>query len=425
MEKSPDRIVKLLGLVVVLAIAGAFINRLWPRTVASQADVVPVAHLVDAIALEPTSRYTIQETYTGTIQPRRSSDLGFEQSGLVAQVMVNRGDSVQANQVLAILDTQTLDAQVQELLAQQAQAQAQLKELQAGPRAEEIAEAEATLRDADAQLALGQSRNQRRQDLFAEGAISQEEYDGTTSEAAALVARRDAAAQRLQGLEKGTRSEQIAAQQAATAELEARMATLDLQRRQSVLRAPFQGQISQRLIDEGTVVTAGQGILRLVEWASPEAHIGIPVDAAERLSPGRLKQIEVAGRPYDARLQSLLPELNPGTRTATAVFEIVPQGTPSPLFAGQIATLDLPNVVETSGFWIPTTALVSSERGLWAVYVLASTSSGFELVQQDVEVVYVEGDRVLVQGALELGEQIVADGTSRLVPGQEVIPNAN
>ena len=423
MGKSPTRIIRLLGFAVVLTISGIFTNRVGSRIRASQPDIIPVIQSVDAIALELTSSYTRRERYTGTIQPRRSSELGFERSGLVAQVMVNTGDIVEAGQTLAILSTQTLDAQEQELLAQQANAQAQLQELQAGPRLEEIAEAEATLRDANAQLVLAQARNQRRQNLLAAGAISQEEYDETASEEAALLAKRDAAAQRLQVLEKGTRAERIAAQQATTAELEARGGTLNLQRRQSVLRAPFDGQIAQRLIDEGAVVTAGQGILRLVEWESPEAHIGLPVDVAERLALGSLKPIEVAGHTYEARLNSLLPELTQSTRTATAVFQIVAQIAPSQLFAGQIANLELARAGESSGYWIPTTALVSSERGLWAVYVLVPSSSGFELAQQDVEVIHIEGDRVLIQGSLEQGEQIVADGINQLVPGQQVTPN--
>ena len=127
---------------------------------------------VDTLRVSLSESYETQRTYTGDIEARRSSELGFEQSGLVVRVLVEEGDRVAANQVIAELDTQRLLAQRQELLAQKAQAEADLTEVIAGPRSEDIASAQANVRDIEAQLQLAQQRYQRRLNLQQEGVIN-------------------------------------------------------------------------------------------------------------------------------------------------------------------------------------------------------------------------------------------------------------
>jgi len=111
----------------------------------------------------------------GSLQPARSAALAFRLSARVVEVLVAEGESVAPGQVLLRLDSTDLDAavaQARALLAQaqaavgQAEAaalvaQAQLDQVQAGPRPEEVAVLEAQLKAA--QSAVGQSVAQRDQ----------------------------------------------------------------------------------------------------------------------------------------------------------------------------------------------------------------------------------------------------------------------
>ena len=97
-------------------------------------------HFVDSI--EQTRRYT------GIVRARRSSELAFELVGKIKEVLVDEGQTVQAGQVIATMDTATLQAQQAATLAQLAQTKFVMNELESGPRKEQIAAASAESRAA-------------------------------------------------------------------------------------------------------------------------------------------------------------------------------------------------------------------------------------------------------------------------------------
>ena len=389
---------------------------------------------VDTLAVTLSESYETQRTYTGDIEARRTSELGFEQSGLVLRVLVEEGDRVAANQVIAELDTQRLQAQRQELLAQKAQAEADLAELVAGPRSEDISTARANVRDIAAQLKLAEQRHGRRQQLQQEGAISMEELDEFSSERNVIQARLDAAHSELEELQTGSRSEDIAAQQAVVRNIDARIGTLDVDIAKSQLRAPFDGRVALRHVDEGVVISAGQTVLRLVEDGAIEARVGISVQAASNLEVGSEQSVTVGNRKYSARVKSLLPELDSPTRTISAILTLQDDATAVP---GEVVRLSIADRIQQRGYWLPATALVRSDRGLWSTYALSpigddvdrghsgsidASSGGFTVQRQEVEVLLTDGDRVYVRGTLQPGDRIVATGTHRIVVGQRVIP---
>ena len=410
------------GLVPLALLAGGAIAA--KTTVFAAADSEETPAIVRALPVETlevtlTDSYQTQRSYTGEIEARRTSELGFERSGLVLQMLVEEGDRVSAGQTIAQLDTQRLEAQRQELLAQLAQALAELTELVTGPRSEDISTARANVRDIEAQLELAEIRFQRRQQLQQEGVISLEELNEFSSQRDAVHARLDAANSELEELQTGSRSEDIAAQQAVVQTLEARIGTLEVDIAKSRLRAPFNGRVAFRHVDEGAVIASGQTVLRLVEDAAMEARVGISVEAAAGLEVGSEQSITVGSRQYRTTLKSLLPELDSPTRTISAILTL-PEDTAA--IPGEVARLQLADRVHQRGYWLPTTALVPSDRGLWSTYALTPADRDFTLQRQEVEILQTDGDRVFVRGTLQPGDRIVATGTHRVVVGQRVTP---
>ena len=409
-------------------------------TTENTADSNKTVLTVATIQLEPESSYELTRTYTGEVASLRASDLGFEHSGTLEWVGVNRGDRVPQGTPIARLDTRNLAAQRSQLVAQRNQAIAVLTELQRGARQEDIDAAQATVRDLEDQLALQRIRQTRREYLAEEGAISREQLDEVAFGADALEDRLDAARSQLQELLTGTRPEQIAAQDAVVEQLTAQIADLDITIDKSTITAPFDGVIGDRQQDEGTVVSAGQAVVRLVESAQPEVEIGIPSNTVQTLPPGSSQFVEVGGDRYSATVQSILPELDPATRTRTVVLQLA--GVDSNIVApGQIARLHLQESIPDPGYWLPTTALVQGEKGLWNAYAVIpdhststsstastsasfpSSSSSYRVERRIVDVLHTEGDRVFVQGTLAPGDVLIANGVQRVVPGQQIQPD--
>ena len=366
--------------------------------------------------------YSVTRAYTGEVAAARISELGFERAGKLVRLNVDVGDRIVTGTQIAKLDTQNLLAQRQQILAQKAQAVAVLQELQNGPRTEVIAAARATVGDLKYQLELEQIKRDRREQLYKQGAISKEQLDEVTFNQNALSDRYSGSQSRLNELETGTRKEQIAAQQAVVRQLEASIADMEITIAKSTITAPFSGTIGERRLDEGTVVNAGQSVVRLVEEVSPEVEIGVPAEVASRLKPGSEQQVEIAQKNYRATVVSLKPEVNPTTRTRTVILSLESSALQS-VAPKQIARLAVKQTVPTNGYWLPITALVRGERGLWSCYALNSVSlqdKSYRVERQDVEVLHTEGNRVLVRGTLQPKEHVVIDGTHGLVPGQLV-----
>ncbi|MEM9482219.1 MAG: HlyD family efflux transporter periplasmic adaptor subunit [Cyanobacteria bacterium P01_F01_bin.116] len=381
---------------------------------------------VDVTTIEAVDSYQVERTYTGTIVPRNSSVLSFELAGKLEQIMVDEGDYVEMGTPIASLNTRTLENQQWELLAQRKQMVAQLKEMQAGARAETIAAAEASVRQLNAQLQLARQKSNRREALYHQGAISQEQRDEAFNETSTLQARLDSVQSQLDELLAGTRSEQIEAQQALIEQQDAKIANLAIEQEKSILRAPFAGTISDQLADVGTVLGAGQAIFKIVEGNQLEAHIGIPASAASVIQIDDIFTLQVEQTTYQAQVTSILPELDPQTLTVTIVLKL-DQTDSTAIVPGQVAELQLTETIKSPGYWLPITALVETDRGLWSSYVLgqqqdvtAENQAVFQVEENVVEILHTQSDLVLVRGTLQPNQKVIVDGIHRIVPGQQV-----
>lgn len=375
--------------------------------------------------LVPESSYAMTRAYTGVVASLRTSELGFEYGGTLVWVGVDRGDRVTQGTPIARLDTRNLEAERSQLEAQRNQELAVLAELQQGARQENIDAAQSTVRDLENQLELQRIRQSRREYLADEGAISREQLDEVAFGAEALEDRLEAARSQLQELQTGIRPEKIAAQTAAVDQLTARIRNIDITIEKSTIFAPFDGVIGERQQDEGTVVGVGQPVVRVVESAQPEVEVGIPPKHLDSLAVGQPQAIDIEGQVYSATVQSILPELDPTTRTRTVVLQLNGVN-PTTMAPGQIARLNLSESIAETGYWLPTSALIQGEKGLWNAYAAVTgdgEDSKHQVERRLVEVLHTEGDRVFVRGTLNPDDLIITNGTQKLVPGQQVHPD--
>lgn len=380
---------------------------------------------VEATRLERVDGFAVLETFTGTIQPARAVDLVFEGTGRVASVAVDDGDRVEAGQRLAALDTEVLRAERAEVAARRGALEATLAELEAGPRQETIRAARADVEAIEEELALAVRLRERREGPVERGTLPQEVLDSSRTAVTTAAARLDGARARLEELLEGTRPERIAAQRAALDQLDAALAAIDARISKTELLAPFAGTIEGRQLDEGAFVSsmAPRTAMRLVETGALEARIGLSADAAERL----------AGQASEARLEGsggaslsvtrtrVLPTVDRGTRTVTAVLDLAAQAA-ALARPGEVVELALEARRDEPGAWVPVGALSASPRGLWSLYALADAPDGGAPVVErlEVEVLQFDGERAFVRGTFDGDRQVITSAAQRVVPGQRV-----
>lgn len=385
---------------------------------------VPSSRLlpVDTLQLQEISSYSRVRQYTGLLKEAKRSRLSFQRGGEVVELLADEGDAVAKGQVLARLDARHLEARRAQLGAEISEAQAVLAELEAGPRRETIAAKRAELKAQHARRESLSKQVRRRGQLVDTTAVSREEFETFSFDLAAASAQVERLQSELEELLAGTRKEQITAQQARLAQLQAGLADLEHDLEDTVIKAPYAGRIGTRLLDEGTVVSPGTVVFVLLDDTNLEAWIGLPVTAsAQQFAVGDTCPVEVNGREYAAQVRSLAAEVDTATRTQMIRLRLAEQqnGTVLP---GQVARISVAENVQTNGFWVPTAALSRGTRGLWSVYVVDSNDnqSSHRVAQRDVELLETLGDRSFVRGTLVSGDLLVADGAHRIVAGQRV-----
>lgn len=358
-------------------------------------------------------------TYTGIITAKRSADLGFERGARLTAIHFDDGDVVQASQPIATLDIRRLESRRRELVARHNAAEALLAEFNAGPRKETIEAARAEVADLNSQLELRQRNYRRTEKLRRQNAATDQDIDTSESFLQSTEARLNAAQKRLDELEAGTRAEQVQAQQANVEQLVAMLQDVDIELDNSILKAPFTGQVAARYLDEGTVVSPGQPVVRLVEHQALEARIGLPLQVVNSLSMGDSIELSCGDIACTGMLSRMLPEIDLATRTQTVVIEIDRSQSPE-VVPGQVVQTSITQQVDKQGFLLPTAALLPGVRGLWSVYAVIQDNGQDVIQRRHVEVLHTSGDQVLVQGTVAEGDRVVISGVQRLVSGQRV-----
>ncbi|MEQ8209248.1 MAG: efflux RND transporter periplasmic adaptor subunit [Lacipirellulaceae bacterium] len=386
---------------------------------------------VSTFTVEQINSYVRQRDYTGILRESRRSQLGFQRGGEVVELSVDEGDRVEADQVIGKLDTRHIEARREHLKAQRLEAEAILLELVNGPRKETIAAKRAELETLRAQLKVLEKQLARRAKLVQGASVSQEEYETYLHETEAAAARVTMVERQLEELVVGTRQEKKTAQQARLDQINALLEDLDHDAEDALLRAPYAGRIASRMVDEGIVIQAGTPVVEIVDDTHLEAWVGLPASTAATLSKGSTHTLLVDGYSVQAEVSSLAPEVDRTTRTRNVILDLVADagsGESGPL-PGQVFRFAAEQRVEKNGYWVPTTALSRSTRGLWSVFVVEPAEEGTstagsrqgKIARRDVELLDNVDDRSFVRGTLRPGDQVVTSGTHRVVVGQRVV----
>lgn len=248
-------------------------------------------------------------TLTGTLRASQESEVAADASGKVTATYVERGQKVKQGDTMAILDARSAA-----ISATAAAAQAQL---------------------AQAQLQQAQKECQRVKSLFQSGAISQAEYDRTTSQcstsewSAAAAAAQQKSAQKVVG--------------------------------DAVIRAPFTGIVGERFVNVGQYVMPSTKVATLynadplrLELTVPEANVG----AVKPAAPVKFTVATFGDETFEGSIKFISPNVR--TETRDLVIEALCPNPDNKLRPGMFAVANLA-IAETKQAVVPVSSVVKSE----------------------------------------------------------------
>lgn len=217
-------------------------------------------------------------------------DIATKIAGRIKSIQVDEGDYVHAGQVLAVMDTNVLEAQLREAQAKYKEAQINVLSAQneVTQYQSEKKAAQATVTQRQAELNLAKNRLARIEKLAAKGHASLDNLDEVRSQfygaqavldvANAQVAERDAMIATAQSKVQGAKSSVDAA--AATIE------RLKADIKDSTLVAPLDGRIQFRIAQPGEVLSAGGKVLNMVDLTNVYMIFFLPTAQAGRINIG-------------------------------------------------------------------------------------------------------------------------------------------
>ncbi len=228
-------------------------------------------------------------------------DISTKSPGRIREILVDEGDFVQANDVLARMDTDQLESQLK-------QAEAQLRRAEIGietarslvtQREAEHTAAGATVAQRDAQLDAAQRRLARSQQLTQSRTVSQQVLDDDRATAQGAEAAVGAARAQLAATEAaiGAAKAQVIDAEASVEAAKAAIASIQADINDATLRAPKPGRVQYRVAQPGEVLSAGGRVLNLVDVSDVYMTFFLPTAQAGRVAIGADARIVLDAAP--------------------------------------------------------------------------------------------------------------------------------
>ncbi len=336
-------------------------------------------------------------TLDGQIAPVQEATLSSPQSGNVAAVYVNEGQHVSSGQVLAKLDDSTLRASLAQQVAvvQQQSAQLGSANLQAPVTAaqasntvvtaqQQLAQARNAVQTAQAAYESALSTYNADKQLLTEGYVAQTQYEQARSQYVqaqqALNSARESQRQAITALQYAQtqgrnmmpiQGQQIAVNRGQLAAAQAQVRLLETEIAQTSITAPFNGVVTQRLLDPGAFAGPNQPVVRVSQIDTVYVNVNVPDDDLPYVhtgTPVTFSTSSIGNAAYKAAVMDVNATPTQGTLSYRARVRV-----PNPndrLRGGMLVSVTVRKELHRGAVVVPRTAVFQSDTGA-NVYTVA------------------------------------------------------
>jgi RND family efflux transporter MFP subunit len=374
----------LVGSAALLLLLGGLAIGGWRHYEAERALAATMEHARTAVpevrvAAVRASDSKITVTLPATTTAFEAANIFARTSGYIEKRYVDIGDHVKTGDLLADITAPELDHQITQAKATLAQNQATLQQTQAS-------------RD------LADVTNGRDSKLVKQGWLTLQQGDN------------DRLTLQAQQAAVGVAQSNIAAQ-------EAQIRVLEQEKAYQRVIAPFDGVITQRNIDNGSLVTSGSTFMFTLQHPNViRTQVFIPQDEAFGVKPGvdaMVRVPEIPDRGFPGTVTRIASALQPGSRTLLTEIDVPnPDGALSP---GIYCTVELYIPRKTPSMIVPADAVVFDQNGLHVAVVENGTAR-----LQKINIARDFGTEVEVHDGVKPGDQVILNPMIDLADGSKV-----
>jgi HlyD family secretion protein len=335
----------------------------------------------------------------------------------VKKFYVERGQRVQAGELLVVLENNDLAAAALDNQGAYEAAQAVYATSTKAQVPEDQLKAESDFAQAKANLDLNQSIVDGRKKLFAEGAIPGRDLDTAQAALVQAQAAYDAAKKHLDSMHGVTHEAALKQAQGDLTSAEGKLKGAQAQVSYSEIRSPIDGFVTDRPLFAGETAAAGAPLITVMETATLLAKAHIAQAQAQRLKIGADAQIQAPGvdEAVPAKVSMISPALDAGSTTVEVWLKI--DNRAGKLKVGTPVKVTITGRTVENAMKIPMAAVLTAEDGTKSVMVIDKDSKA---QPKKVTLGITDGDDVQVLSGLDATDQVITGGVYGLDPGTKV-----
>lgn len=427
--KRPSRSALWAVALVLATVASLFVyesyGRRKPPAAAPWHPVVRTTEIVPASELETKS-------FPGVAKESQIAKLSFRVAGKLLDSRMTVGARIAKDEIIAKLDPRDYQLAVKRFEAELQAAESLLSAMKTGARSEDIASLQSQLAAAESALETAETNLNRFTALLADQVASQAQFDLAKTRYDEVKGKKETLANELEKARTGARKEDIDAMEAKILGLKAALNTARNALDDTILKAPFDGMIVEKYIEDYEVIAPGVPIVSFVNVAQIDIAVNLPEEMIIRLNDIRSYQVEFeaySGRIFPATLKELGRAIQRGRQSypLQVRIDLPPEDEQRPLFPGMTATVHIGLARKTQPQSVPLASLFGKDdqSGLWSIEPLsdragASREPLYKVVRRPVKLLQISGEAAEIESDLEPGERIVVAGAKFLRENQTV-----
>jgi multidrug efflux pump subunit AcrA (membrane-fusion protein) len=392
-----------------------------PATRSARAETVRMVAAQTVRVERPAQVSSSNVVLPATVRPWQTTTIHARANGYVTAWHKELGDRVKVGQLLAEIETPELDREVAEAEASAREARAAVVQAQAEREeaAADLKVAQSQWDRAQAEVELTKTQLARREKLLATRTITREEFDVyqrdfETRSADEAAARSDVARRRTN---LDTRAAIIAAREATAKSRQANLERLQALQDFKRIVAPFDGVVTRREVEVGMLVTAGKESLYTIEDMSRvRVQASVPQTYAAQTRPGvsaKVRLPESSAKPVAGTITRIADSVDATSRTMLAEIEL--DNASGRLQPGSYVQIALTLAHDEAPWTIPTSTVQMRVEGS---FVAAVDDTGKVELKQ-VRLGRDLGGRVVAEG-LRGDERLIVNPNDNLTNGSQV-----
>jgi len=297
-------------------------------------------------------------------------------------------------------------------------AQAELDDLEAGARPEEIVQAKETVRHFADCTEFAKVDLERIRKLVESDTLAAEIEEKARVDYIKCHTQLQSAKENLAMLEAGATKTEIAVLRAAVAKEQSLRDLAQAKLDECLILAPFAGVITEVFVRPGDLATPRQSLLKMMDESSLIIRTGLPESCATDIHKDTGAKVSLdayPGQMFNAVVERIYPRIETSSRTRIVEFRITDQ---VKLMPHMFARVSVRGRVIEKAVSIPSKAIVATPRGDMVVFVIKQNKASRRKVILGLE----QNETVQVIEGVKSGDLVVVEGNLNLKNGASVNP---